>query len=269
MTAGSGMAAGARSTTRFTVAACIVLAAAAALAVRAQGTDAAPAPGGSTPATVGTGTAKGQPAVAPTSAAFKALTPQQQKALAPLAKDWGGMRDTQRRKWLEMVRDFHAMPQAEQDRLHGRMAEWATLSFEQRTQARMNFAEASKLDPSQKKAQWEAYQALSPEERSRLTEAHAAPPTGAARAVRPVSSQRLATLPPAVTPRPRPTIGVSSSHFDQKTLLPQHVVAQPTARAQPAAVPAPAPAAVVPSPVPDNSVSPAAAPVPAEPPAAP
>ena len=272
MTAGLGMAAAAWSTTRFTAAACFVLAAATALAVRAQGTDAALAPASpSTSATVDAGAAKHQPAAVPTPAAFKTLTPQQQKALAPLASDWGGMRDTQRRKWLEMVRNFHTMPPAEQDRLHGRMAEWAALSFEQRTQARMNFAEASKLDPGQKKAQWEAYQALSPEERSRLTEGHATPPTGAARAVRPVPPQRLANLPPAVTPRPRPTIGVSASHFDQKTLLPQHVVSQPSVRTQPAAGPAsvPAPAASVPALVPDNSAAPSTAPVPAETPTAP
>lgn len=270
MTAGPGMAAASLSVTRFAAAACIVLSAAAvALAVQAQstGTAAIPGPvGGADP-----GAPKAAPAAAPTPVAFKALTPHQQKALAPLASHWGGMRDTQRRKWIEMVRNFHAMPPAEQDRLHGRMAEWASLSYEQRTQARMNFAEANKLDPGQKKARWEAYQALSPEERSRLTEGHATPPTGAARAVRPVPPQRLANLPPAVAPRPRPTIGVSSAHFDQKTLLPQHIVAPPAVRAQPAPAPAPTPAPVAPVPasasVPDNPAMPA--PAPAEAPAAP
>ena len=268
------MACVSRSAARSVFSACIVLTVvAAAFAVQAQGIG--PASGSSgLGGAVDTGIARIQAAAAPTPASFKTLTPQQQNALAPLAKDWGGMRETQRRKWLEMVRNFHVMPPAEQDRLHGRMAEWAALSYEQRTQARMNFAEASKLDAGQKKAQWEAYQALSPEERSRLTDGHAAPPTGAARAVRPVPPQRLATLPQPATPRPRPTIGVPASHFDQKTLLPQHIVAQPAVRAQPAPTPAPVPAPVPDAPppaasVPDNSAMPAAAPLLPETPVAP
>ena len=259
------MAAGSWSVARATASVGIVLAAVAGtLPVRAQATDAAPVQAAPTATDTGAASAKSHAVAVPTPVAFKTLTSPQQKALAPLAADWGGMRDTQRRKWLEMVRNFETMSAAEQDRLHSRMVEWAALSYEQRTQARMNFAEASKLDPGQKKAQWEAYQALSAEERSRLTEGHATPPTGAARAVRPVPPQRLVTLPPAVSPRPRPTIGVPSSHFDQKTLLPQHIVAQPATRAQPAPVAPPAAAFT-----PDNSTTPSVAPVPAETPAAP
>ena len=261
------------STARSVAAACIVLTAvAAALAVQAQsatGTPAQPTAVDAAAATPDAGAPKAPPAPAPIPAAFRTLTPQQQKALAPLAKDWGGMGETQRRKWLEMVRNFHTMPPTEQERMHGRMVEWTALSYEQRTQARMNFAEASKLDAGQKKAQWEAYQALSPEERSRLTEGHAPVPTGVARAVRPVPPQRLATLPPAVTPRPRPTIGVSASQFDQKTLLPQNIAAPAAARNPTAPAPVPPAPAPVAAQAPDRSPMPPPAPVPAETPAAP
>ncbi|MCS4508753.1 DUF3106 domain-containing protein [Xylophilus ampelinus] len=257
------MAASSRSKARGTILVAVVLSAiAAGVAVRAQVPAGADSSAGSMVDGGAATLPKASSPAAQVPAAFRTLTPQQQKALAPLASHWGGMRDTQRRKWLEMVRNFHAMPPAEQERLHGRMAEWANLSYEQRTQARMSFAEASKLDPGQKKARWEAYQALSPEERSRLTEGHTTPPTGAARAVRPVPPQRLATLPPAATPRPRPTIGVPSSQFDQKTLLPQHIAAHPAARVAPAPASTPAPAS-------DMSATTPTAPVPAEPLSAP
>ena len=54
------------------------------------------------------------------------------------------------------------MSGAEQAKLHSRMTEWAALSPQQRTQARLNFAETKQLSPDDKKAKWEAYQALPP-----------------------------------------------------------------------------------------------------------
>ena len=55
--------------------------------------------------------------------------------------------------------------QEAQARLHSRMAEWAALSPQQRTLARMNFAESQKVETDDKRAKWEAYQALPPEEK--------------------------------------------------------------------------------------------------------
>ena len=48
------------------------------------------------------------------------------------------------------------------------MTEWVALSPNQRSEARLNFAEARKLPPEEKKAKWQAYQALSAEERQKL-----------------------------------------------------------------------------------------------------
>ena len=70
--------------------------------------------------------------------------------------------EAQKRKWLALSAELPAsMPRAEQAKLHSRMTEWAALSPQQRTQARLNFAETKQLSPDDKKAKWEAYQALS------------------------------------------------------------------------------------------------------------
>ena len=68
------------------------------------------------------------------------------------------------------------MSGAEQAKLHSRMTEWAALSPQQRTQARLNFAETKQLSPDDKKAKWEAYQALPPEEKRKLAAGAAKPP---------------------------------------------------------------------------------------------
>jgi hypothetical protein len=107
------------------------------------------------------------------------------------------------------------MPPPEQARLHSRMAEWAVLSPQQRTAARLNFAEAQKVAPDDKRAKWEAYQALPPEEKKRLAAGAAAakpapPPT--AIAVQPVPRDKLAKVPPRgkkgdVQPKPAAPAG--------------------------------------------------------------
>ena len=129
--------------------------------------------------------------------AWTELTPQQQQALAPLAASWRSLGEAHKRKWLALSENFHAMPPPEQARLHSRMTEWAALSPQQRNAARLNFAEAQKVAPEDKRAKWEAYQALPPEEKKRLAAGHQAakpvpPPT--AIAVQPVPQQKLARI---------------------------------------------------------------------------
>jgi hypothetical protein len=126
------------------------------------------------------------------------LTVQQQASLAPLATTWGTLGEAHKRKWLALSENFHSMPQPEQARLHSRMTEWAVLSPQQRTTARLNFVEAQKVAPVDKRAKWEAYQALPPEEKKRLAAGAAAakpPPPPTALAVRPVPKEKLARIP--------------------------------------------------------------------------
>jgi hypothetical protein len=154
------------------------------------------------------------------------LTPAQQQALAPLSAKWNTVSEAQKRKWLALSENFPKMSGAEQAKLHSRMTEWAALSPQQRTQARLNFAETKQLAPDDKKAKWEAYQALTPEEKSRLAAGAAKPPPTAA-AVKPVTPDKLATVPKA---RPRqeskiPRIAAAPNQVDHNTLLPQQVPA--------------------------------------------
>jgi hypothetical protein len=148
------------------------------------------------------------------------LTAPQKQALAPLTTSWGRLSAAHKQKWLAVSQNFPTMPPPEQARLHSRMAEWAALSPQQRNQARMNFAEAQALPADDKKAKWEAYQALSPEEKRKLGAAAAKPvPPPTAAAVQPVPKQKLATAP-----RPKRSASgprIAGNQIDQNTLLPQ------------------------------------------------
>jgi hypothetical protein len=123
------------------------------------------------------------------------LTPTQQQALTPLAAGWPTLSQAQKRKWLAMSGNFDKLAPEERTKMHSRMADWVALSPQQRTQARLNFGETQSLAADDKKAKWEAYQALSAEEKKRLAAGAQTrtPPTAAA--VRPVPAQRLATVP--------------------------------------------------------------------------
>ncbi len=126
---------------------------------------------------------------------WKELTAAQQASLKPLAANWSGIGEAQKRKWLAVSKNYPALPAPEQAKLHSRMTEWASLSQQQRTQARLNFAETKKLSPGDQSANWQAYQALSPEDRQKLAAKAAPKPAGAAVAVRPVPAQKLAAVP--------------------------------------------------------------------------
>lgn len=160
--------------------------------------------------------------------AWSELTPLQQQALAPLAFSWDtSMSVPQKSKWLEISRNYAALPPEGQATLNSRMKEWVALSPQQRAQARLNFGKTKELSrqltPEEKKAQWEAYQVLSPEEKQNLAAKASPKPTGAATAVKPVAAQKLVAVPvqaasrPAIKPAPKimpsylPTAPVSAA----------------------------------------------------------
>ncbi len=158
------------------------------------------------------------------------LTPAQQQALRPLAANWGTLSEPHKKKWLSLSQNYASMPPAEQALLHSRMTDWAALSPAQRAQARLNFAKAKAVSPDERKAQWQAYQALSPEERRKLASAGGSSrPVGAATAVKPVAPQKLAPIPRTklekgsnLAERKRqPTIPPMGNQVDKNTLLPQ------------------------------------------------
>ncbi len=151
------------------------------------------------------------------------LTPQQQQSLAPLATTWRVLGEAHKRKWLAVSANYPTMPPAEQGLLHSRMTEWAALSPQQRTLARLNFAEAQKVAPQDKRAKWEAYQALSPEEKRKLAAGAAAtkPTPTTAIAVHPVPQQKLAHIPKPRRPGSAARIAGLPGQVDNNTLLPQ------------------------------------------------
>lgn len=133
---------------------------------------------------------------APAKPLWTDLTAEQQAALRPLAQHWNGLSEAHKRKWLALSRNYGKLSVDERATLHGRMAEWAGLSARDRAQARLNFAEVKRLAPAdERKAKWEAYQALSEEERRKLAASAAAVPTTAALPLRPVPERKLAPIP--------------------------------------------------------------------------
>ncbi len=165
------------------------------------------------------------------------LTPAQREILQPLAPTWPSLSQGHKRKWIQVARSYPTLGAEEQAKMQGRMKEWVALSPQQRAQARLNFAttkELSKeLTAEEKKAKWQAYQSLSEEEKKKLAAKAPPKPLGAALAPKPVSPQKLATVP---------------SNTDKQKVKPVPKIAglQPAgnqAGTAPAAVPAVAPGA--------------------------
>ncbi len=134
------------------------------------------------------------------------LTPTQRRVLEPLEERWPMVGALQKRRWMALADGFDKLSEKEQEKLRSRMESWASLSAVQRSQARLNFAITNKL-ATDKQAQWEAYQALSDEEK-RLLAARAAPKViTVAPAVKPVPQKKLARIPAATgTPNTLPNL---------------------------------------------------------------
>lgn len=152
---------------------------------------------------------------------WKELTLAQQQSLKPLAANWATMGEVQKRKWLAISKNYPSLPPAEQAKLHSRMTEWVTLTQQQRTQARLNFAETKKIAPSEKTATWQAYQALSPEEKQKLAAKAAPKEKGAAVAIKPVPTQKLVNVPVTrKSAKHAAKIAIAPQAVDHNTLLP-------------------------------------------------
>ncbi len=145
--------------------------------------------------------------VATTKPAWAELTGPQQQALKPLAATWNSISEPQKRKWLEVSKNYPALTPADQATMHSRMNEWVAMSPQQRAAARLNFAKtkelSTQLTADEKKAKWETYQALSPDEKAKLAAKASPKPAGAATAVKPVPVQKLAVTPKSLPPLPK------------------------------------------------------------------
>lgn len=156
------------------------------------------------------------------------LTESQQQALAPLAQLWPTMTEPHKRKWLAVSQNFGQLSTDEQSTVQGRMRDWAALSPQQRTAARLNYADTKQLLQEDKKAKWEAYQALSPEARQKLAAQQPVPPVmGAAPATKPVSPAKLTPPPAASANKALPRIATDQAA--PTTLLPTPLTSAPPA----------------------------------------
>jgi hypothetical protein len=162
------------------------------------------------------------PAVAISTSTWPSLNQAQQLALAPLTVSWDSLSEGQKRKWLAIAANYPHLKQSEQEKLHSRMAEWAALSPKDREAARLNFAQSKSIAKSDRAANWEAYQALSPDERKKLADGAKAKPVGAAVAVKPVAPEKLVTVPVTRhTPASERDLVVSQTPLNRNTLLPK------------------------------------------------
>jgi hypothetical protein len=85
-----------------------------------------------------------------------------------LQQDWPALEAQRQEKWLEVAARFPAMQADERERIQQRMAEWARMTPKQRTRARLQYQEAQWLPGPERQVHWQAYQALSDEEKRAL-----------------------------------------------------------------------------------------------------
>ena len=108
------------------------------------------------------------------------------------------------------------MPADERARLHARMAEWARLTPTERSRARLQYQDARQLSANERQAKWQAYQALSEDDRHAL--AQKAKP-----AARPASS-------PAQLAAAKPAASGSKQNVVQATTAPRTGAVSPMAQ---------------------------------------
>lgn len=170
------------------------------------------------------------------------LTAEQRLSLAPLKDIWSSIGAAHKRKWLALSPNFGRLSKAEQQRLHSRMVEWASLSAAQRLEARLNFAQIPSLSSEEKNAQWQAYQALPKEEKKALA-AQAAPlkTPGTAAAPSGASKKKLAAVPLT-----RPETHAAAVRPPASMVTPHHMPSEGESQATPAAAAASAPAVQAP-----------------------
>ena len=150
------------------------------------------------------------------------LTAAQQEALAPLAPLWSTLSESRKRKWLALSANFRALSPEEKEKIHSRMTEWVTLSNQERIQARINYAQAAKLAPEERRAQWEAYQALSAEERHTLAKKSPKHLIGATTPVKPSATPSLLVSASPVGPLHGAIQILTGPHrVNMHTLLPE------------------------------------------------
>ena len=172
------------------------------------------------------------------------LTQAQRAILQPLASEWERLDPARKRKWIVVAQTYPQKTPIEQEKLQARMAEWASLSPRERAVARLNYAATKKLpEASNRSAEWDAYQALSPEEKQKFAaKAAGKVPKGAALAPKVSLANKVTPVPITrhTSTAQRAAASAQVPILDRKTLLP--LAPKPVIRASaPIAAPIPTP----------------------------
>ena len=148
------------------------------------------------------------------------LTSSQKMALLPLRDNWRYLGDTSKRKWIALSNNFQSMAPAEQVKLHARMNDWVSLSQQERMEARLNFTKSKLLPKSHKSATWEAYQALSPEDKKNLARAEKEKKSSTSAGLKNNQKPKLMTAPVKILARqPQQALASANLILDRHTLL--------------------------------------------------
>jgi len=147
------------------------------------------------------------------------LTAPQQLALQPLNLLWSGITQGQKRKWLALVDNFSSLNPKDQDKLQQRMQQWASMSTQERAQARVIFSQVQQLSGDDRLSKWQAYEALEPTEKTKLANSTKMLPNSAA-----ISPAPLALHPTAsvnlLFPESFSSTRLETEQLSRKTLLP-------------------------------------------------
>jgi hypothetical protein len=124
----------------------------------------------SAPAALAPDTAGVLPSLRPTPAplAWAKLSVNQRTALAPFAREWDQFSDVRKRKWLKIATQYPKLSLDEQARLHQRMAEWVSMTADQRRTARENFQLSKAVPVQQREKAWADYQRLPEDQKKKL-----------------------------------------------------------------------------------------------------
>ena len=133
--------------------------------------------------------AQGLPA-GPSGPAWAELSASERQALQPLQRQWNGIDNQRKQKWRDVASRYAGLPAVQQERLHERMVEWATMSPTQRNAARINFEELRKVPATERQTRWEAYQSLPAEERQALLAQAGNRPLAASAAQTPAAARK-------------------------------------------------------------------------------
>jgi hypothetical protein len=149
------------------------------------------------------------------------LPPQKQRSLLPLRDIWHRLSEPHQKKWLELAKNFDKMSPQEQHQLHSRMFDWTVLNPKDRDLARLNFAKTPTMTSEQRAANWEAYQALSDEDKLYLAQkAQKKKLKSGAIAIKPIPQRELVVPPRRIPPESIAALLKLEYPVHSNTLLP-------------------------------------------------